>query len=165
MKTNIECIPCLLKQAVGVIDTAGSKPAIQEKIIRRIAKKIAAFDINEPPPVIAKAFYNIVSAESGIKDPYKKIKLRSNKLALKLYPILEKKISNSRNPLRAALEIAGAGNVIDFGVLAQEKIWAQINSLLKGEDFFNCKSAIKKALISEFSNKLKKKQKRFIFSG
>jgi len=49
-------------------------------------------------------------------DPYKELKERSNAIALKLLPKVERFIDDSDNRLEAAMLAAIAGNSIDFGI-------------------------------------------------
>ena len=48
-------------------------------------------------------------------DPYREVKRRSNALALELYPTLKQRVRASADPFAAAVRVAIAGNVIDFG--------------------------------------------------
>lgn len=51
----------------------------------------------------------------GDADPYREIKDQSNAFALRLYPLFREKARASGDSLGAALRLAIAGNVIDYG--------------------------------------------------
>lgn len=51
------------------------------------------------------------------KDPYERLKRRSNEIALELYPSAERFVRRSENPLRDAFLCAVVGNVLDFGIV------------------------------------------------
>ncbi|KAF5433655.1 hypothetical protein C5S35_15865 [Candidatus Methanophagaceae archaeon] len=60
--------------------------------------------------------YEQVRTNTGVFDPYKELKRVSTEEALALYPALKKKVEKSNDKLNTAIQIAIAGNVIDFGV-------------------------------------------------
>ncbi|MDD2654838.1 MAG: ARMT1-like domain-containing protein, partial [Candidatus Omnitrophica bacterium] len=71
--------------------------------------------MNECPPYMGRILYKLVSKITGVKDPFKKIKMQSNRMALKLYPELKKKIRKSSDSLLTAVTLAIVGNIIDYG--------------------------------------------------
>ncbi|MBL7085380.1 MAG: DUF89 family protein, partial [Candidatus Omnitrophica bacterium] len=109
------------------------------------------------PSQMGRILYALVSKTTGKDDPFKEIKRKSNKLALALYPRLKKKVQNARDKLLTAVELAIAGNVIDYGVKNSlnivkeiEKIFAEENRLIRKEakglfDYPAFKGALKKA--------------------
>ena len=116
MKTYLECIPCFFKQALEASKLSGANSRAQKKILDAVALTIPKFPLSASPPEMARVIHGIVKKITAKDDPYAKIKEKSNKLALKVYPRLKEKISRSRNSLLTALELAIAGNIIDYGV-------------------------------------------------
>ncbi|MDD4013295.1 MAG: ARMT1-like domain-containing protein [Candidatus Omnitrophica bacterium] len=116
MKTYPECMDCFIRQAGDASDLIGSSPSVRKAVIDEVRTILASFPEGTTPPEIARAVYGIVGARCGGGDPYAKIKRKSNILAMELYPSLKKTIRGSRDPLLAAVRIAVAGNVIDYGV-------------------------------------------------
>ncbi len=140
MRTYLDCIPCFFKQALDAARLAGAKPAVQKKILNALAKEILKFKLESSPPEMGRILYTLVKKITRKRDPFKKIKQKSNKFALALYPRLKRKVENSQDRLLTAVELAIAGNVIDYGVksslnIAQEieKIFAEENRIISRE--------------------------------
>ncbi len=55
-------------------------------------------------------------------DPFRGVKARYNKIALKMYPELKQMVALSPEPLVMAARLAIAGNVIDFGIYSSVDI-------------------------------------------
>jgi len=116
MKTYLDCIPCFFKQGLDAARIITQDKVIQKKILDEIAMVVPEFSLNSTPPEMGRIIHKIVRKFTHSSDPYKKIKDKYNKAALKLYPELKKKVRKSKDPLLTAIKIAIAGNVIDFGV-------------------------------------------------
>lgn len=148
MKTYLDCIPCFFRQALDAARIIGASPKVQKQIIDEFARIIPKVSLKSSPPEIARFEYNLLKKISGNGDPYKKIKQKSNRLALRLYDKLKNKVGHAKDRLLAALELTIAGNVIDFGVkntlnvnkelkkiLAQEKKYIQKKSIFHYSQF------------------------------
>jgi uncharacterized protein with ATP-grasp and redox domains len=130
MKTYQECIPCFYKQAGEAAELAGADDDIKEIMINEISKVLPEISLSLSPPEIAQQIHYIVRAVIGKEDPYIEVKRRSNESALKLYPTLKKKVIASGDRLLTAVEIAAAGNVIDYGVKNNLDIRKEIDNIL-----------------------------------
>ncbi len=135
MKTYLECIPCFLTQALEMVKLVSRDKIEQKVLIDEIAKLIPDFALDCTPPEMARLIHKTMEEKIGEKDFYEKIKKQSNEKALKLYPRLKEKVKNSKDRLLTAVEIAIAGNVIDY---------ASKNSL-------HIENEIERLFISEFS--------------
>ncbi len=135
MQTYLECVGCLVKQAAEIA-TNNLPEDRREQFMRDMLERIAGFDYTDSPPIMAMEMYGEVRRRAGIADPYLEIKKTYNSRALKLYPGLREKIVVAPDPLDAALRIAVAGNIIDFGMGTTDNIQveATIERALR-EDF------------------------------
>ena len=149
MKTYLDCIPCFFKQALDAARFAGARPTTQKKILDALSKEILKFKLESSPPEMGRILYGLVRKITGEADPFKEIKRKSNKFALALYPRLKKKVRDSQDRLLTAVELAIAGNVIDYGVknslnIAQEieKIFTEEKKVIRreGKAVFDCAS-------------------------
>lgn len=131
MKTYLECIPCFFKQALHAAKLAGSSPKTQKEILMRLSKEIPKFSLNCSPPEMGRTIYSLVNKYSPKKDPYAAEKKKSNELSLAIYPKLKKLVKSSEKPLLKAVELAIAGNIIDFGVKANLNIKRELLSIIK----------------------------------
>jgi len=134
VKTSLECIPCFFKQAQDAAKLAGADKSTQKKIFKNLANELLKFDLKECPTAMGMLLYKLVRQITGNNDPFRKIKQKSNKLALGLYPRLKEKIENSKDRLLTAVELAIAGNIIDYGVKSSFNIKQEIDKIFAEED-------------------------------
>lgn len=134
MKTYLECIPCFFKQALEASKLSGADKKTQKRILDEIALNIPKFPITSSPPEMARIIYGIIKKITGNDDPYAKIKEKSNKLALSVYPRLKKRVAHSRDKLLMAVELAIAGNIIDYGVKNSLNVKTELDRILAQEN-------------------------------
>lgn len=134
MKTYLDCIPCFFKQAIEASRHAGVNEKKQKKIIQGIADALIKFPLSASPPEMGRIIYGLVKKVSGNNDPYLKIKLKSNRTALKLYSKLKTKIAASKRPLLTAVELAIAGNIIDYGIKNRLDLNSELKKMLNQEN-------------------------------
>ena len=106
----------------------------QRKVLDRIAKELPQISISSTPPEMGRKIHKIVRQITGSSDPYKKIKDKYNKIALRLYPKLRGRVEKANDPLLMGIRVAIAGNVIDFGVNTHIDLEQEIEQILK-QDF------------------------------
>ncbi len=116
MQTYLDCIPCLLRQAVEAPRLVGSSATVQEAVVRRVLQELSQVDFTQSPPAMAQAIHRHIRTLTGRKDPYQEIKERFNALALAMLPELEQIVARAQQPMAAAVRLAIAGNVIDLGI-------------------------------------------------
>ena len=147
MKLNLDCIPCFQRQALQAVRFISDDEELHQKVLREVTKKLLESDWNSTPPELAHEVHKIVKAIANVKDPYEGVKKESNDLVLRMYPVVKEKVEKSNDPLRTAVRLAIAGNIIDFGPLQE----------------FNLEEAIRKVLKKKFAiddyEKLKEKLK------
>jgi damage-control phosphatase, subfamily I len=131
MKLNLDCIPCFQKQALQAVRFISDDEKLHERVLREVAKKLLESNWDSTPPELAHQVHSIVKRITNEKDPYKEVKRESNDSVLKLYPELKEKVNQSRDPLRTAVRLAIAGNIIDFGVPQQFNLEETIREVLK----------------------------------
>jgi len=134
MKTYIECIPCFIRQAIEASQKAGLSEKETKKIIVKSAKIIAKTSMETPPPAIAFEINTLVNRISGIMDFYEEEKKKSNDAVLGIYNKCIKRINKSKDPLLAAVELAIAGNIIDFGIMNKIDIDKEVSKIINSEE-------------------------------
>lgn len=120
MKAEAECYLCLLNQVLRTAGVLGLKDQAARELTRQACAFLAGTDFNRTPPEISEDLYNLITRFSGNPDPYQELKEEHIRRALELYPGLKKLAQAAPDPLRAALEVSLAGNVIDFGANSGE---------------------------------------------
>jgi len=133
MRTYLECIPCFFRQALEASKLAGADETTQKKVLDELSRLIPEIGLNSTPPEMGRVIYQLVSKITGIRDPFKEIKQKSNKQSLELYPHLKARIETSNDRLLAAIRLAIAGNVIDYGATNHFVIEEEIENCLKGD--------------------------------
>jgi len=133
MKTFLDCLPCMMSQALR----AGRMATDDEKIIKKLLDSIGAMmkdiPLENTPPETGDIIYKEVRKITGVADPYKKIKELNIQEAISLYPELKEIIRKSDNKLLTAIRIAIAGNVIDLGVGKEFNIVEDVRKILNQE--------------------------------
>ena len=116
MKSDPECLTCMMTQAFNTVRATTDDPIVQREVLNRVAEIISYTDLNKTPAAISQPVYEIVSRVTGSKDPYAAIKRKTNDEAMKLIPVLEHMLDRAKDPLMTALHIAVAGNIVDIGI-------------------------------------------------
>jgi len=153
----MDCIPCILKQAVNLLSVCDSDKEIKKRAFSKIIKDLDKVDFSLSPAKNSDYIYKIVSEYTGIKDPFYDQKKLSNKQAMEAFPDLKKMVEDSDDKLLSSIKIAIAGNAIDLGInfslkhkLKPEEILKEIEGLEFGindyDSFKNELSRSKKVL-------------------
>jgi len=129
MKTHLDCFPCFLKQAVIAVRLCTDDERLQTDVIKGVAEEIRLADTSKPPAYTTTFLHRKIRRLLG-RDPFERVKKQYNQIALSLYPELKEKIRLSGEPLKTAIRLAIAGNVIDFGIYTSFDIKGTIDRAL-----------------------------------
>lgn len=154
MRTYLDCIPCFFRQALEGSRIVRATQKQQKQIIDEFARKIPKISFEASPPEIARIGYKLLRIVSVNEDPYHAVKQKSNRCALRLLGRLRGKVSRSKDRLLAAVELAIAGNIIDFGAKNNLNIKEELKRILAEENKFIHKQSI--FHYKEFRQALKK---------
>ncbi len=116
MKTTLDCIPCILRQSLEAARLVSTDPAFHEKILRDVLSWTEEMSLDQTPPAIAQRIHRQVRKMTGADDPYRQAKDKLNNLALELIPAFRAEVESADDPLRMAVRLAIAGNMMDMGV-------------------------------------------------
>lgn len=119
MKVRNACIPCMIAQTYNTAVLCTDDPAAQRAILDEALRRYTGMELHSTPGFHSQVAFEVCRELSGVEDPYAALKHESNAAALKLLPQLRAQLARSADPLRDALLLAVAGNIIDLG-LAQE---------------------------------------------
>jgi len=131
MKLNLDCIPCFQRQTLQAVRYISDDEKLHERVLWEVTKKLLESNWDSTPPELAHEVHKIVKSLTNEKDPDKEVKKESNDLVLKMYPALKEKVEESKDPLRTAVRLAIAGNIIDFGPLQEFNLEKTIKEVLK----------------------------------
>ncbi len=135
MKTYLDCYPCFLRQALEASRAVGAPQEGQHRLLRKVMEDLLQLDPDCPPPEIAQDVHRIVRMQTGVDDPYTRLKAYSTKRALDLYPRLQPLVKKAKDPLSCAVRLAVAGNIIDFAQADTksrvEDLWSSVQDTLR----------------------------------
>ena len=115
MKTYLDCLPCFLSQALRTARIATDDEKKVKRVLDEVGMMLRDIPLESTPPESGRLIYRKISEITGNLDPYREMKSESTKKALSLYPSLKSRVEKSNDRVLAAIKIAIAGNVIDFG--------------------------------------------------
>jgi len=125
VKTNLDCLPCLLTQGLRAARLCAPEDAdLHRRLLQTWAARLAEMDINLPPPAIAGQLYRDVESLLGNGDPFLQDKKTANARVMKILPRLQSIVASSSDPLARSLEVSIIGNYIDSGV-ARDFPWEE----------------------------------------
>lgn len=116
MKTKPDCIACLFKQALNTTRVVTPSPIAQTRVLKTLSRRLPRLSMDQTPAAFSQPVYEIVSKITKVRDPYARQKRETNAAAMALLPRLERLVNRSPDPLKAAVHLAVAGNIIDLGI-------------------------------------------------
>ncbi len=115
MKTQLDCIPCFVRQALEAVRQAEADETTQKMVLLRVCRWVSDMDMDMSPPLMGQRIHRLVRELTGNTDPYAECKSKFNHAVLELLPELRQEIASSPDPLSTAVRLAIAGNAIDMG--------------------------------------------------
>ncbi|MBO4632422.1 MAG: DUF89 family protein, partial [Lentisphaeria bacterium] len=112
MKTCLECLPCLGKNAVDAAKRSTADPAVRKQIVAESLRLLAENDFQMPPPYTARKILDIAVRHTRANDIYLEEKKRSNALAEKLLSSLSEIPEYDSDDFESRLRLAIAGNIL-----------------------------------------------------
>lgn len=109
----------MVSQAYNTAVLCTSDPALQKQILDEALQAYSGLSLDASPAVLSQIAYELCRSLSGVHDPYLAAKRQSNAAALKLFPELQARLQTAADPLREALLLAVAGNIIDLAIAQQ----------------------------------------------
>ncbi len=131
MRLHPECLPCAGNFGLRTIRRSISDEKQVWKVLKDVMEFIAHSDEHWTPAHLGTKIMGLVSEKTGISDPYKEDKIIQNKQALKLYPRLKELVREAKDPLKMALMISSAGNVIDLGVSGEFDLEGTMDKIME----------------------------------
>ena len=152
MRIFLDCIPCFVRQVLDSVRLTTDDEDIQIRVLRQALRLAAEMDLTQSPPVMGLKIHRFIRELTENPDPYREVKSRFNAIALRMYPDLRALVDKSPDPLETAVQLAVAGNIIDFGVNSEieeqgleEASSTSLNTHLSLSDLEDFKDAIGRA--------------------
>ncbi|MDR2643199.1 MAG: ARMT1-like domain-containing protein [Planctomycetaceae bacterium] len=116
MPISLDCVLCLARQSLEASRFATQDESIHTTVLKKVFALLQEKGFTNIPPLVAQDVQRIIRHETQNNDPYAVPKYRSNQLMLDLIDSLFDRVHKSENPIHAAVQLAIAGNSIDFAV-------------------------------------------------
>ena len=117
MKIQTECVPCLIKRIIFEAERSTNDKKIKKEVIQKSCKLLSElYDPDVCSATIASKVHKLAYDTLGDEDPYKELKLASNKIAETIIPRVEHLIRCSDDPVRISMLCSIIGNLMDFGI-------------------------------------------------
>jgi uncharacterized protein with ATP-grasp and redox domains len=132
----MDCLPCLLQQGIRTAREYLETEEEQRDLVKKIIGEMAAVGTDASAPFIAHKIQRVLKETIKITDPYFKEKQYYNREMLKLEDEFAGMVESADNPLKAALKLAAAGNIIDFGPghdLSRDSVLQTVRDTMKKE--------------------------------
>ena len=115
MNMDPECVPCLLGRVFYQANLCNpeSSYSSMKKALEMLSVEFTA---GKNSADIATKVHRAAYDEMGVDDPYLELKIQSYNVASSILDEAKEFIASSENSLEAAVKVAIAGNVMDFGV-------------------------------------------------
>lgn len=133
MKTQFECIPCIINSYLRLVETDVIPEPKQEVILRQLLQYLSRVEYDQSPPMLGRTLQRMIRESLQDPDPYHQLKQNYNNMMLELYPSFKEIVDSSEDPFDTAMRLAIAGNVIDFGAKYQFDIMDSINRVKEHE--------------------------------
>ena len=117
MEITLDCIPCMLRQALEASRMVTDDVAIQGQIMKEALKMVLQFETYRNSPDMAMHIHHVIKEITGIEDAYFEVKQRDLKAAQEMYPILIDFMNQQDNKIYWALKTAATGNNIDAAIV------------------------------------------------
>jgi uncharacterized protein with ATP-grasp and redox domains len=115
MKTYLDCLVCLMNQALRAARAATDDEEVQRQAVNGVAGLIPELSLGLKPPEIAQRCYRLIRQITGNNDPFHQAKIDANHTALSLWPELKQLVEQSADGLLMACRLSILANSIDFG--------------------------------------------------
>jgi uncharacterized protein with ATP-grasp and redox domains len=113
---------------------AGADENRQYRVLQEVLHELHRFELTSTPPEMAYCIHQIVRRETEETDPYRPAKEASTRQALALYPRLKGLVAEADDPLKTAIRLSIAGNIIDLGIAPEYDLEETIERVL-GQPF------------------------------
>jgi len=136
-----------LRQALEATKMSATDEVVRENSLREVMIYLSNEQWTKILPELGTKVHRIVKRVTGNIDPYNQLKEKYNNMALELYPKLKFLVENSEDPLLAAVKVAIAGNVIDFGPKVNINLEEEVEKVLDSELVINDIDQFKKSIL------------------
>ncbi len=115
MKSHPDCFDCAVRQCRKIAALAGGDSAVADRVAAYVSVGARSLSLDEPPSTYTSHFLLAAMGLLDEPDPFAALKADQNRAAADTAGRLDRELDRTSEPLKAALELAAAGNVLDSG--------------------------------------------------
>ena len=130
---QVDCVPCLVRQAHEAIALASTDASVREAALRNTLRFLLSLDWNLSPPILGQQVHCFIRQAIGNPDPYAPVKARLNESARQFHRTWRRRFRRQHGPFEGAVRLAIVGNLMDVGAktqLSDEAVSAAIENAL-----------------------------------
>ncbi|GHT23605.1 hypothetical protein FACS189419_07790 [Planctomycetales bacterium] len=116
MPVSLDCVLCLTRQSLEAARFATPDETLHAAVLKAAFQIVQDIGFKQIPPLVAQEIQRVIRKETGNPDPYQNQKNNSNELMVSLRDKLRSNILAAAEPFRQAVQLAVAGNTIDYAV-------------------------------------------------
>ena len=133
MELELECIPCMLDQALREARQVTGDRKRLEEVLKATLETLQEEEWVGPPTLLAQKVHMTVRRVLGVQDPYAEVKRKSNFMALKFYREAKRMVEQADDKLEMAVRLSIAGNALDYAALRSPDLFKAVEMVLKAE--------------------------------
>jgi uncharacterized protein with ATP-grasp and redox domains len=133
MKADLDCLPCLVRQATVAVRLATDDERLQRLAVLEAVSQLQRLQPDTCPVELAHRVHTAISVVTRCRDPFRQVKAESNKRALYFYPRAAEVTCAAPDPMLAAAKLAAAGNIADAATESSFDFGAAIGVALSSE--------------------------------
>lgn len=115
MKVYLDCHACIVRQALEAARLATDDERVHARVLRAVMARLLELPPEHTPIHVARETQMAICQAGGGDDPYAEVKREYNRRALAMEPASRAHIETAADRLAAAVKLAIAGNIMDFG--------------------------------------------------
>ncbi len=150
MRTSIECLPCIVRQAVDACKMVTDNNHDIATLLKEVLCKLSHADLALTPPEIVQLVHILIQEKLNHPDPYCQMKELSTLRAKSLAEDAQSSINNTKFPFYSAVAFSIAANILDFGMRSEWNEDVVVASFLQAER----KNCLDTAAISQLYNEI-----------
>ena len=133
----LDCIPCMLRQALEASRMVTSDVAMQEEIMKKAIEMAFQFKLYRNSPDMAMHIHNVIKELTGVEDSYSEVKKRDMTAAKIIYPDLVDYMKSQKDKMYWALKVSATGNNIDAAIIQNLNVRKCVQNELRKEFSFS----------------------------
>ncbi len=146
MKTYLECIPCIINQAIRIARETALDEEERQELLKAVLQALSGLSYSHSPPYLGQAVHRAIRRVLNNPDPFFKLKREFNQFVKRLYPVLDDRVNACPDRFRCASRLAIAGNTIDFGPEHQFELMKTMDRVLLKDPAIDDSESLKRDL-------------------